>query len=101
MNNVFKNNGYADLHIEVNQIFHVSDCENSWSADFDNETRNLVKQVYARDFDLLCKHFNYCAFNENACLAGVPQMCPEKLFKWDDEKKVYCPLLTANITPNT
>lgn len=100
MNKVFKDNGYYNMHIEVNDIMHVRMCPNSWSADLDNETRSLVKQVYARDFDLLCTHFQYCDFTEDTCINGVPQMC-SNLFEWDNEKEVHCPLPTANFTHNT
>lgn len=91
MNEVFRKHKYDNYHITTNNIFHVTDCENVWAKDLDAETRALVRQVYARDFKLLCKHFEYCNIEENTCIPEVPQMCPkqvlEKMGRYDLERK--------------
>ena len=51
--------------IKTEDILHVRGWDHVWPGDFTNETRALVKQVYARDFDLLCRHFGYCDHDEN------------------------------------
>jgi len=79
MNKVLLEHGYGDFLIQQEDILHVSSCPDVWAADLDAETRALVKQVYARDFELLCKHFGYCDREENCCIYQVPQMCPAKL----------------------
>lgn len=82
LNEVFDKYGYR-LHISTNHIAHVRGCDNVWSGDFNKETKRLVKQVYKRDFELLCKHFNYCDDEEEVCIPGVPYMCPLDRFEWN------------------
>lgn len=79
VNELFDAHGYGSWHIRQQDIFHVNKCAQKWAADLDSETRGLIRQVYARDFDLLCKHFGYCDFEENTCISGVPQMCPDRV----------------------
>lgn len=79
MNKVFVEHGYNDMEIRTNEIFHVMGCNEVWSGDFDEETRALVRQVYQKDFDLICKLFGHCDPDENTCLRGVPMMCPQKV----------------------
>jgi len=79
MNTAFVEHGYTDYQIHTEDILHVRGCPDVWAADLDEETRSLVRQVYARDFELLCKHFNYCDSNENTCIWQVPMMCPQKV----------------------
>jgi len=75
MNKVFKEHNYTE-QIKTADIFHVGGCPDVWAADLDAETRALVRQVFKRDFELNCKHFGYCNYEENTCIHGVPQMCP-------------------------
>lgn len=79
MNQAFVEHGYPDFEIHQSDILHVNNCNEIWSGDLDAETRSLVRQVYRRDFDLLCKHFSYCDDQENACVWQVPMMCPKKV----------------------
>eukprot|EP00416_Gambierdiscus_australes_P031944 CAMPEP_0171091368 /NCGR_PEP_ID=MMETSP0766_2-20121228/32908_1 /TAXON_ID=439317 /ORGANISM="Gambierdiscus australes, Strain CAWD 149" /LENGTH=327 /DNA_ID=CAMNT_0011549469 /DNA_START=65 /DNA_END=1048 /DNA_ORIENTATION=- len=88
MNRVFEAHGYKE-HIGAYNIGHVQGCDNVWAGDLNAETRKLIQQVYARDFELLCKHFGYCDKEENVCIQGVPNMCPPKLFKWDNTNMIY------------
>jgi len=81
MNKVFLEHGYGDFVIQRQDVLHVRKCPDVWAADLDAETRAMVKQVYARDFELLCKHFGYCDREENCCIYQVPAMCPAKLIK--------------------
>lgn len=90
MNKVFKDNNYGDaFQIRQKDILHVMECENLWAEDLDAEARALVRQVYKADFDLNCKHFGYCDFEENVCLQGVENMCPPKKFTWDSSDNLY------------
>lgn len=95
MNEVFETHGY-DWRIETDDILHVNLCNEHWSGDFDSETRSLVQQVYKKDFELLCKSFGYCDYDQNTCLQGVPNMCPPSLLAWDESKKLSCPIATAS-----
>jgi len=72
MNEVFQNHGYAEMVIHDEDVFHVSGCDDVWAADLDNETRSLVRKVYARDFELLCK--SLFAFI-TACAIFVKPLC--------------------------
>mmetsp|Transcript_7417 Transcript_7417/g.20070 ORF Transcript_7417/g.20070 Transcript_7417/m.20070 type:complete len:161 (+) Transcript_7417:117-599(+) len=81
MNKVFAEHGYPDMHIAQKDILHVTKCKNSWTADLDSETRALIRQVYARDYELLCKHFGYCDTSEDTCITGVRDMCPAAVLK--------------------
>mmetsp|Transcript_95936 Transcript_95936/g.222387 ORF Transcript_95936/g.222387 Transcript_95936/m.222387 type:complete len:294 (-) Transcript_95936:103-984(-) len=88
-NELLAAHGCSDLQIRHKDIAHVSGCDDKWAADLDAEARALVRQVYKRDFELLCKHLGYCDIEESVCLTHVQGMCPEQLFKWDPEALVY------------
>lgn len=89
MNAFFGAHGLDALKLEAGDIQHVSGCDSKWSADLDQEARALVRQVYKRDFDLLCQKFNYCDLGESTCVLGVPGMCPEQEFAWNTTTAMY------------
>eukprot|EP00440_Ansanella_granifera_P030821 gb/GFBE01033474.1/.p1 GENE.gb/GFBE01033474.1/~~gb/GFBE01033474.1/.p1 ORF type:complete len:336 (+),score=69.61 gb/GFBE01033474.1/:1-1008(+) len=78
-NEMFSSHGYSHMLIQEEDIIHVNGCDDVWVGDLTCETKALVKKVYARDFELLCKHFGYCDDDENCCITGVPNMCPGNL----------------------
>jgi len=88
MNEVFEKHGYHEI-IKGENILHVNGCNNAWAGNLTAETKTLVKKVYARDFELLCKHFGYCDQDENTCIKGVYHMCPDELFSWDEDSLQY------------
>lgn len=80
VNRLFDAYGYGDrLHIETSDILHVTGCPEVWAGSLSPFTRQLVKEVYAEDFKLLCKYFGYCDDEENTCIHGVPGMCPSNM----------------------
>lgn len=81
MNEVFREHGYGEMQIGNDDIFHVQGCSEVWSGDFDNETRALVREVYKRDFELLCRYFGYCDPEEDTCIWQVPTMCPQRVLQ--------------------
>jgi len=83
MNEVFAKHSYDNMHITTPDIIHVRGCDDVWAADLNAETKQLIQEVYARDFDLLCENFGYCDKEANVCLTQVPYMCPPKQWKWD------------------
>jgi len=85
LNEIFKEHGYSTLHIKSEDVIHVTGCQNAWAADFDVETKGLVRQVYKRDFELLCKHFGYCDDQEDTCLTRIPGMCPLTHYQWVED----------------
>lgn len=90
MNDEFSQHGFNnDMFIRTKDIQHVRSCDNVWAGDLDNDTRALVKQVYKRDFEFLCEKFGYCDQDEPMCLQGVPHMCPEKEFTWNEAQQKY------------
>lgn len=89
MNTLLTAHGYKDVQIRTEEVEHVSGCDHVWAGDLDPEAKALVRQVYGRDFELLCKHFGYCDALENTCIVGVPGMCPSQFFSWNSEQKVF------------
>jgi len=77
-NKVMKEHGYDAIQVADNDVMHVGNCNDSWSWQLDCETRALVQEVYAADFKLICEKFGYCDLNDNTCIHGVAQMCPQK-----------------------
>mmetsp|Transcript_166324 Transcript_166324/g.404111 ORF Transcript_166324/g.404111 Transcript_166324/m.404111 type:complete len:322 (-) Transcript_166324:50-1015(-) len=88
-NELLMEHGYSDLLIQTEEVDHVSGCDHVWAGDLDSEAKALVRQVYGRDFELLCKHFGYCDTLEDTCITTVPGMCPSQLFTWNSQRKVY------------
>jgi hypothetical protein len=76
MNEAYLEHGYDD-HIRKQDIFHVYGCPEVWSADLDEDTKALVRRVYARDFELICTHFGQCDDRMDDCIRGVSWMCPK------------------------
>jgi hypothetical protein len=81
MNEVFRDHNYFENHIRHKDVFHVFGCPEVWAGDLDEETRAMVRKMYARDFDLLCEHFGYCDDEANTCIQGVDSMCPKRVLK--------------------
>uniref|UniRef100_A0A7S2CEG4 Sulfotransferase n=1 Tax=Alexandrium andersonii TaxID=327968 RepID=A0A7S2CEG4_9DINO len=80
MNRVFSEHGYpASFQITISDVQHVLLCSQVWPGDLDEEARRMVRKVYWRDFELLCKYFGYCDPDENCCLWQVPTMCPDRV----------------------
>jgi len=78
-NDVLAEHGYTNMNIATGDIMHVSGCPEVWPGDLSCDTKKLIREVYARDFELLCKHFGYCDAGENVCLTEVPEMCPSNM----------------------
>lgn len=79
LNQFFYEHGQYNKHIETEDILHVEECQDVWAAALTPETKELVKQVYKKDFDLICSKFHYCNRDENTCIRSVPRMCPQNL----------------------
>lgn len=89
-NEILQKHGYP-WQIRREDILHVNQCRMKWTGDLDAETKALVRQYYKKDFELICKAFGHCDFEENTCLQGVHHMCPFTLFKWDNATEMACP----------
>lgn len=59
----------------MNLTIHNWECTNLSAWSLDSETKALIKEVYARDFELLCHYFGYCDRDELTCLEQIPDMC--------------------------
>lgn len=81
------------FHISTSDVIHEQGCNEIWAGDLDCETKFLIKQVYRRDFDLLCKHFGYCNHDVNTCVNSVPNMCPDNISA-KRTKASYCGVRT-------
>lgn len=89
LNKLFEEHGYNNMHIKTEDVLHVKGCSNVWAGDLSDENKRLIERVFARDFELLCRHFNYCSPGENTCPIYVPEACPEKEFTWDSSSKQF------------
>jgi len=87
----------SSMLIHRDDIAHVRLCTEVWAGDMDCETRALVREVYARDFALLCNHFGYCDMDETCCIQGVPTMCPRYL-EARRQTAYHCPDRLSNGT---
>lgn len=88
-NILLTDHGYDNVHLSLDDIFHVSGCDETWAGSIDDEAKQLIKTFYAADFKLLCQKFGYCTEGENVCLTYVPGMCPHSLFHWDHKSLRY------------
>jgi len=66
--------GYL-IRMRTDNIKHNWSCNKLSAWDLDEESKLLIREVYAADFDLLCRHFGYCDTEELTCLAQIPFMC--------------------------
>mmetsp|Transcript_4674 Transcript_4674/g.10252 ORF Transcript_4674/g.10252 Transcript_4674/m.10252 type:complete len:312 (-) Transcript_4674:107-1042(-) len=80
--------------IQQADILHVSNCPNSHVGELQPDTMALIRQVYARDFELLCTSFGYCDNTEVTCLRYINGMCPETLYAWNEQLEMYEPRTT-------
>eukprot|EP00930_Biecheleria_cincta_P045436 TRINITY_DN31309_c0_g1_i1.p1 TRINITY_DN31309_c0_g1~~TRINITY_DN31309_c0_g1_i1.p1 ORF type:complete len:347 (-),score=29.85 TRINITY_DN31309_c0_g1_i1:404-1306(-) len=64
------------FHMSTSDVINQDGCNGIWAGDLDCDTKFLIKQVYRRDFELLCKKFGYCDHDVNTCVSAVPNMCP-------------------------
>lgn len=78
-NEMLLRHGY-DFQIEIADQMHVSGCNEVWSAAFTPYTRDLIRQVYADDFKLICETFGHCE-DGDVCPICLPQMCPSNITK--------------------
>jgi hypothetical protein len=99
-NELFEDHGYNNFHIRQNDIMHVNQCADHWSAEFDKETRKMIREFYKKDFDLLCKSFGYCDFDQDTCLQGVETMCPNSVLKWNSSSEMACPTGNNELASN-
>jgi len=64
--------------MNMGATMHNVVCNDISAYSLNQETRNLIKQVYKADFQLLCKSFGYCDVDEMTCLEQIPDMCGGK-----------------------
>lgn len=69
---------YGYDSVKMTTSIHNFVCNNISAYSLDQEAKELIKQVYEKDFDLLCSHFRYCDRDEMTCLEQIPDMCGGK-----------------------
>jgi len=69
--------GYSE-RFHMNSTIHNWLCNDVSAYSLTQETKDLIKQVYAADFALVCKHFGYCNPDELTCLEQIDGMCGSK-----------------------
>lgn len=50
------------------------------------KSRQLIRDFYREDFELLCKHFGYCDDRELTCMRGIRGMCDGAVEPWNTTK---------------
>eukprot|EP00403_Amphidinium_massartii_P018698 CAMPEP_0178418130 /NCGR_PEP_ID=MMETSP0689_2-20121128/24930_1 /TAXON_ID=160604 /ORGANISM="Amphidinium massartii, Strain CS-259" /LENGTH=313 /DNA_ID=CAMNT_0020039515 /DNA_START=82 /DNA_END=1023 /DNA_ORIENTATION=- len=78
-------------HIQQSDILHVQHCFDSHTGELQPDTKALIRQVYAEDFEFLCASFGYCDNTEDTCLRYVNGMCPTSLYTWNEQLEMYEP----------
>jgi len=73
-NEVMEEHGYP-IRMDAASVRHTKSCGKISAWSLDEESRALVREVYASDFELLCKTFGYCDTEELTCMQQLPQMC--------------------------
>lgn len=86
---LLEDHGYSSVHLDPNEMHHVAGCDNTWGMDLDAETKAILKNYYAKDFDLMCKVFGQCDTDHASCCKRVPGMCPLKAFDWHSDNSSY------------
>mmetsp|Transcript_86097 Transcript_86097/g.208609 ORF Transcript_86097/g.208609 Transcript_86097/m.208609 type:complete len:449 (-) Transcript_86097:7-1353(-) len=71
--------GYT-VQLKMESIQYNGKCNKLSVWDLDEESKQLVREVYAADFDLLCRHFGYCDDEELTCLSQIPFFCGSASF---------------------
>lgn len=76
-NDLMVEHGYFNISMPSNTL-HNYVCNNISAYTLAEDVKALIRQVYARDFDLICNLFGYCDREEVTCLQQVPNMCGGK-----------------------
>jgi len=73
-NQAMEDHGY-NMRMDSSSIHHNWSCNKLSAWSLDEEAKELIKEVYASDFKLLCKTFGYCDSEELTCMQQLPMMC--------------------------
>jgi len=82
-NHLMGEHGYS---FRMNNTFHNVVCPNVWAGSLDADVKETIRELYADDFDFLCKTWGYCNRDEMFCMRNMSHMCPESKSK--SESKV-------------
>lgn len=74
-NDLMEAHGYP---YQMTGEIHNTMCNNLSAWSLTEETKALIREVYADDFNLLCEQFGYCDDRELTCLEQIPDMCGGK-----------------------
>jgi len=74
-------NQYMESHNaqpRMGSTMHNIWCNDVSAYSLNEETKQLIRQVYAADFDLICKTFGHCDKEEMFCHENIESMCGSK-----------------------
>lgn len=74
-NQLMEEHGYE---VKMGTTMHNFMCNGVSAYSLTEETKALIRQVYAEDYALLCQKFGYCNDQELTCLSQIPDMCGGK-----------------------
>lgn len=84
VNRILRDHQYDELLIDPDDALHVTGCTEVWSGTLQNSTKEMIRKIYAKDFEMICKNFGYCK-EEDTCLKYVPMMCPRNMTLVNDD----------------
>lgn len=77
-NTVMEGHGYDVRMSNSPEMSKGIACDHITAWDLDEGSKEMVREVYARDFEQVCKSFGYCNNTELTCLSQIPNMCGER-----------------------
>lgn len=60
------------------ETIHNKICVNLSAYSLQKDVKEMIKDIYSRDFDMICDQFGYCDRDELTCLEDIPDMCGGK-----------------------
>jgi len=72
-NQLMDEHGYE---FRMDDTMHNMLCPGLWAGSLEDDVKGMIKEMYAEDFDFLCKTWGYCNRNEMFCMKGMTYMCP-------------------------
>lgn len=74
LNELLREHGYGFLEGNGEALHNIV-CDNIWAGSLNNNVKAMIREIYARDFDLLCNLWGYCDPNELTCHSQFDKMC--------------------------
>jgi len=70
--------GEHGYEFRMDDTMHNMLCPGLWAGSLETDVKEMIKEIYAKDFDFLCKTWGYCSRDEMFCMKDMTYMCPEE-----------------------